>query len=415
MEQLLQSYRLKGDKRYNTFESLKDSPVPMSIDQQMDILSSISNDHRKPYPKKDGRISSKTTKIGLLRRLAYQQVKDMDEDVEEDSPTHLPASPRNRLIYFSVNNRQTQRHTLLQHTFVKSPLPSASNSCNSHNFDLPDSDCLPPRKTRRQTARVVKVTAQSIRDQQVCAANQSLLHTGAFCNFKLKLVEVGSLFWRCHTDTKDIFIMNEYSEHGEIVPNNFVEVCLTRDHVFCSCETYRVISSIAHQEEEHSIPTGLLCMHCRFVNDEVKPHLQSLLNDSIAASSPIQLLLKKSKAFLNDPVVKLSHLTSGTMKYSVHSLTDSSSLAIVNVSSSGIMAFCNKGMCQAASKHKRSVKRLMELEEASTLCDHLACMHANMELWTQVTPAEFEIDEVDEADVDVDVQEQHIEYHVPQV
>jgi hypothetical protein len=76
------------------------------------------------------------------------------------------------------------------------------------------------------------------------------------------------------------------------------------------------------------------------------------LNDSIAASNPIQLLLKKSKAFLNDPVVKLSNLTSGTMKYSVCSMTDSS-LAIVNVSPSGIMVFCNKGMCQAASKHKR--------------------------------------------------------------
>jgi hypothetical protein len=75
---------------------------------------------------------------------------------------------------------------------------------------------------------------------------------------------------------------------------------------------------------------------------------------------------------------------------------DSSSCAVVNVSATGIMVFCTKGSCQASSKKKRSVKRLMELEEVSTLCQHLACLHANMEIWAPLqAPDDVAVEEED--------------------
>lgn len=89
---------------------------------------------------------------------------------------------------------------------------------------------------------------------------------------------------------------------------------------------------------------------------------------------------------LNDPVVLLN-AACATKKYSVRSQTEDD-CAVVTVSASGIMAACNKGICQAAQRHKRSVKCLMEIEEASSLCRHLATMHANQDIWAPQDPPE---------------------------
>ena len=62
------------------------------------------------------------------------------------------------------------------------------------------------------------------------------------------------------------------------------------------------------------------------------------------------------------------------------------------------MATCTKGTCQAAQRHKRSVNGLLKLEVASSLCEHLATMHANREVWAPSQPP-VESNEEDEDDI----------------
>lgn len=179
--------------------------------------------------------------------------------------------------------------------------------------------------------------------------------------------------------------MSDYFDHGEIVPNSFAEVQYSHQDgvVSCSCEMYRVILSIAQLEarpDELVFPEGILCLHCRFFQEEIAHHIPELVEGNFVASSLLGQKLLDAKRSMNLPVVKLTSSTEGTQKYSVRPRTDDS-CAIINVSSSGLMVFCTRGVCQASSKHKRSVKRLLELTEAAGLCEHLGTMLANKEAW----------------------------------
>ncbi|XP_064627662.1 uncharacterized protein LOC135487619 isoform X2 [Lineus longissimus] len=399
LEEELQSFRLDGQPRHRItrIEDMDNMPRPLSLQHELDVLCLISNDHSLPYPtsRNPSILSKSTSRIGYLRYLSYVPSTIITE--ETTVPLQLPSSPRNRYIYFEMKGQAIMRNSTLKHFFhpVSSQLPVP-------NEELYFPDIVPLKKTRKITQRIVKITQQTLQHQlAVCAPTTAILNFHPYLNFKLKLVELGAIFWRYHSPEEDCFILNEYGEDGEIVPNSFCSVTVEDDIVRCSCDIYRIIATIANLDHDNDIiPDGLLCMHCRFVKEEIKPHLNLLLEDSAGTdssstvSSAIQARINECKKHLNDPVVRLSAPIFGTTKYSVRSHY---SCSIINVSSTGIMVFCTNGACQASSKHKRSVKRLMELEEASTLCEHLATMNANQEVWAPQNAPSFE--EEEEADV----------------
>ena len=80
----------------------------------------------------------------------------------------------------------------------------------------------------------------------------------------------------------------------------------------------------------------------------------------------------------------------------IHLSNTSNECSQVQVSATGIMATCQHGRCEAAQKHKRSVKHLLSLEEATSLCEHLTTMMANKEVWANDTQCEEEDSETDE-------------------
>ncbi|XP_064630618.1 uncharacterized protein LOC135489271 [Lineus longissimus] len=274
---------------------------------------------------------------------------------------------------------------LLRHVFAKPKTQEAVPEACAAEADIPEIHPR-PKKTRWGTERVVKVTAENLRDQlSVCAPNRSMLTLNAYQNFKMKLVEVGTLMWRLHTDDRDSFILNEYGTDGELKLNSFVELTLYEDGLCtCSCETYKVIAAIASQDAEDTLPDGLLCMHCRFMREEMRDQLPSILSDNAPASSHLALKLQQSKSSLNDPVVRLTD-GGGTSKFSVRASND---LAFVSIAASGFMVVCSSGMCAAVRKHTKTLKKLLQVpaEQASKLCPHLATMVANREIWR---PAEI--------------------------
>lgn len=364
-------------------------------------------------------MSSASSKIGFHRYLSYQPPSD-DEDA---APDMLPASHRNRFIYFNVNDRSQDRKDLLCHIFAPDHQPSTSvtlqgeaaiDAATDTNGDaIPvtmadDNEFHPPvRKTRRVTQRVIKITKQLLRDQIPHAPNKSVQRLNTYQNFKVKTVEVGVVVWRLHTQEQEYVIFNDYTEGGELIPNSFAEVVFTHQaeggYCVCTCAVYKVIACIASsqqsQGEEGLLPDGILCMHCRFFKEEMLPFLKVLMTDATAAASTaLEDKLRMSKTYLNDPIVKLTD-GPGTQKYSVRPIT-STICAIVHVAASGIMAMCTRGICQAAQRHKRSVKRLLELDDASSLCEHLGTMHANRELWAPQEPPEDIEEEQEEQEGD---------------
>lgn len=139
-------------------------------------------------------------------------------------------------------------------------------------------------------------------------------------------------------------------------------------------------------------------MHCRFFREEIRDCLADILADRLSLSSHLGEKLKRCAQEMNNPIVRLSRAGDKTQKFAVRSRAEDYA-AIINISSSGIMMFCTRGTCQAAGKHKRSVKRLLQLTEAASLCDHLATMFANKELWRPE-----KLPEDDEEDEDTEVQ-----------
>lgn len=326
-----------------------------------------------------------SSKRGLLTYLSYQAPRDSSQP--DSQPSHLPSSHRNRFIYFVANARSDDLAVLLRYVFSRPSLYE----------ELPESLEVPRKRVRQSTHRVVKITREKLLG--CLPANTSCLRLKTYEHFRSKLIEVGTILWRLHTPSKEYFIMSSYSDHGEIVPNSFAEVVYSHQDgvVSCSCDTYRVISSVAQQDDrsdELVLPEGILCMHCRFLKEEILPRIPELVEDNLAAISSLHQRLYDSKRHMNDPVVKLTSCAEGTQKYSVRPRTGDS-CSIINVSSSGLMVFCTRGVCQASSKHKRSVKRLLELTEAASLCEHLATMLANKDAWRPNNQAEAVEDDTD--------------------
>lgn len=422
LERALQDFRLEGSTHFPTLETLASAPLPLSLQNQMDVLCSLSNDPFNLYPTSDGTISKASSRIGYMRYLSYQVPRNWDDS----APSMLPASFRNRFIYFRNNNEEVQCRKLLQHIFAEGN-PS-TDECQQYQSQQPtQEDFLPPplmtTNFRKVTQPVVKITAELLENQRVpYAPSMSLLQVRAYDNFRTNLVESGDILWRLHTVDEEYFIMNDYRDGGELVPNSFVEVIhhINDGHTTCTCSVYNVISGIASNERpgQDILPVGILCMHCRFFDEEIYPRLHALNADEHATTDDrMPSLIRKlqdSRAFLNNPVVPLSK-GPGTCKYSVRPSTGSA-CAIVNVSSTGIMATCSKGTCKAAQRHKRSVKGLLKVEVASSLCEHLSTMHANREVWAPVQPPQDTNEEDEDEDDEIPgINTQDIEIPMDQV
>jgi hypothetical protein len=324
--------------------------------------------------------------------LSFQEPETGSNGVET-TPRHLPGSQRTRFIYFYYEQRIDDNRKLLSYIFdtnrhenLERYIPTGINDSGEEG---------PAAKANRTTKRVVTLSRDSLLpDRPTYDTNsQALLSMKIYEHFRRKLVEQGTILWRLHTPAKEYFIMNEYADRGEIIPNSFAEVTYSPPDgiMYCTCETFRVLSCVAAQraEDEPVFPAGILCMHCKFFAEDIKDSLSDILSDRLSVTSHLGLRLKHCRRDMNNPVVRLSATKDKTQKYSVLPRSNDS-CSIINISSSGLMAYCTRGVCQASGKHKKSVKRLLQMHEAATYCEHLATMVANKETWA---PAEVPEDE----------------------
>jgi hypothetical protein len=263
------------------------------------------------------------------------------------------------------------------------------------NRDEPSEQDPTPRATspkrRRPASRRITVTAEMLRSEfgvLPIPENMRKEEVSLFSSFSCKLVEVGHLVWRVRSDDFDVFVMNDYSADGDLLPCAFVHVerrCTDMDSTFsCSCRSALLLQTCAQNSAtmvEEVVPEGIMCMHCRFLKDNFNAMIE-VLRGRHQVDSHLKRCVRRSQKLLQQGVVPLE--TGGaSLRFSVRSSVGEN-LSFVSITDGFIK--CHKGECQVRLHSRKSVRKLLSLDEASEACPHLEAMRAQQEVWVDCLP-----------------------------
>jgi hypothetical protein len=363
--------------------------VVYDMKQQFEIWSSVSNNHWRQYMTVFGGQSSATVAShpSLVRHMSYTGTGS------------LPASRRNRLIYFLANGNKTQAHITIDELLSCCSVDRVQVEISED--DVADESVTqppPPKRARKVVTVTENVFSKEVAENLHPAAARSSYH-----EFRERIVLEGTLFWRFHSSEEDVFVLNDYRpETGDFLPFSFVHVCRVMSGgcalYTCSCQMYNWLRQKVMSDADNSsdvVITGITCMHCRFMTEEFEPKSRQLLDGSLPASSPINSRLLESKCSLNHGVVLLSPPSSATYKFSVRCKSGTGlPLSFVHLSKSCEFIFCLFGECRANRGSKKKVQHLVtDSQQVQTgfLCQHLEMMRANVDTWKSLIPGHADV------------------------
>ena len=127
--------------------------------QQFELLSTISNYHFHGYPRNKNPSSIKKP---LYLTYAEHMFHDANSRIDEDGiyiRQHTPASPRNRLLYHISTGQDAQLYQLVKYLHWCDQGDEEQYTTNHHGDEL---SIQPPKKKRKQSARMVSVSRMAI-------------------------------------------------------------------------------------------------------------------------------------------------------------------------------------------------------------------------------------------------------------
>ena len=336
--------------------------------QQFELIASISNYHRMGYPT----TRNNTTHIIYPDNIMFAQhmLHDIDSTINEDGNfirTHLPLSPRLRLMYFLSTGQENEFHQLLKH-LINLDHPQEPGLLDAQEEVLLE----PPRKKRKQSARIVSVSRQAIAAEigaDIPEINAADPMRKLYIRFTEELILNGIIRWRFNTESEDgsvdICVMNDYSKTtGMMLPQGFVHVtCNKYDGEYmveCTCAIFDVFKRAAHQSitlqpGEDAIPEAS-CMHCRFFNEHLRDAYIKLQVDNSSLSSPMQMVLDSLEHMKDEVQIVGNVVLPSCTKFSVKGEKE---YAILNVSfhHGKCNVICTNGMCAVGLKNKKNIAR----------------------------------------------------------
>ena len=126
--------------------------------QQFELLSTISNYHFHGYPRTN---NPSSIKIPDYLTYAEHMFHEANSKIDENGISiqqHIPASPRNHLLYYISTGQDAQLYQL-----VKYLLWSEQGEDEQYTTDCGDELSIqPPKKKRKQSACVVSVSRMAI-------------------------------------------------------------------------------------------------------------------------------------------------------------------------------------------------------------------------------------------------------------
>lgn len=356
----LQHHRITGhheSKELNLYEKLENP----SLQNQIQYLGVINN---APF-----NINNIKNKVSYQRNLSVRVVA-----------RQFPFSIRNRIIHLMMTSESCEKEL---EKLRKMSIPDETKV-------VPDAYNTTNKKTRQYRPRTVEVSRQNVLDHTgENMANNSLIDQQFETYLHCQLL--GDIYWRCHSEAKDIFVLNETDiNHGVLMPTMYVHICVTHDIEFivqCDCHTSTLLAGFIGADEVPSI-NGVTCMHTRLLKQYLFPNYQEIVSNTTLKSN----ILNKMKEALNkcgNPIQQLSSTNDVTIKYSVQGTDDTYS--IVHISHNREYIACQSGICNiemGLCSRKRS-RKLLALNESEKLCPHLEMMLTHAVIWSDVIPLDF--------------------------
>ena len=273
----------------------------------------------------------------------------------------------------------------------------------------------PPIRRRRYASRakvlsavpeVLMQEAGIARADGLQALENAVSERGLFQYFSDSMLSDGFVQWRKHSEEQNVVIMNDYStETGVLKPLDYVHVtaCETESgemQIKCTCKFYQLMQSRALQranlqeDVDTVLPTNFTCMHCRFYAQHLVPLQNHLFSqDSI---NRLHDKVKQTEEAMNYPLTLLGEASPhGTTKFSACG-GDGYSIINLSFTSSGCIASCQSGTCQAKYSHtyRRKIPKYIPLDSLSQdgMCDHLFTVFQNKPVLDVLFPAHFQSD-----------------------
>lgn len=334
--------------------------------------------------------------------------------VQGNPRRNLPSSPRNRLMFFTLDVAKSDhlgdlvRHLL--HVEKGDQYPETGDEVDTAE---------PPRKRRKHALRLVAVNPQKVCEEAKLNLNEILNSTKRnrpmYTTFQEQLIAEGSIKWRLHEPGKDICMMNNInSSTGVLLPGSFVHVTCLRANsqeepiLSCTCEIFNLILRASKQDvalvpgEEEGIPdSSFTCMHCRFFRDHLLGAYIKVQRGNVALSRPLTMV-KESLADMNTDVQLLGEaFPTGTTKFSVKG-EDRYSVVHFSFYQGKCFTKCMDGLCAAALQNKKKIPKKMSLSHKKSLCSHLRTVLENFDAVKNCFPEYFNNEEEEEEGVNAE-------------
>ena len=284
----------------------------------------------------------------------------------------FPVSPRSRYIYFAVNGDLERAKDALKRgaTCRKSCVKAASERAN------------PPKRHKANsttTQLTTKELLDDIGDAQAPDVSSMSTSLTTYNDYVRLLVDIGSISWRTFGDNGFAIAINSYSaDSGVFLPCEFAHVTFSRTESQCTCPSFKDMIADVHK-----------CMHTRFVEAEIIPRLDLLRKEDWIAMTPLEKLLHCRINDHRSAVSIVGHVdVQRTVKFSVKGRTGS--LEFVHLSNNGRYIACQSGSCARLAGNRKSLEKLMQIDQVDKLCPHLDSMHASHEVWMGMIPSNDE-------------------------
>ena len=357
---------------------------PVSWNQQLKFISSISNFHKWQHDK-----------INYSQWLSHY-TRDQK---------YKPASLRNQILFnFRDGNLKMVHDTCAKYLNLEQEVRQSSSqrggSVVSTMIGSEDVEITHPVPKRQRVNTRKRLTMSNLQakittfDPRFTSRNLAQ-NTSPFDSFKFAMIENGNMFWRRSSANVDIFTMNDVS----MTTGLFQEDCfvhLTRVSIegefelTCSCSMYATLMQVASigvsdVEFDEMDLQNINCCHMKLLNELVVDHMPSIISNTSNSENNLVRKLELGKDLVNAPVCYLPTSSSRTLKFSVYSDHDNR-CAFVHITDNRIC--CQSGYCDALfSCSKRSI---ITLDKAEAPCPHLISMREHPEVWSGLLPVPVE-------------------------
>lgn len=374
-----------------------------TLHQQVELISSISNNHHWSFPTLDG--GSSQGGVRYSQHLLWHPSMEKD-DGDLCSPSYFPSSPRHQLLFFWLNSTMSQpfRLKLVIRKCVLTDLGELGKRF-PEPVDIVDEPENPPPKRRRYASRLVSVSVNQFGKHleiDMSSVENVAPSRTLFEQYSENLAE-GVVQFRHLSPGEAVVCLNDYCpDTGRFLPLSFVHltVRIVEGGGFgfhCTCRTHKDLLACAlgnislREGEEPVLDDTFNCLHVRYY----QKFLSNCFEDLRASTTTgVHRQVRDTLHLVHDPIVILGPCdVKGATKLSVKG-QEEGDLAFVHITfqNKSCFARCMVGLCGSRNQNRKKIPRVQDVNE-KLHCPHLNTLSAGIEILHDEFPGYFAVSE----------------------